>query len=166
MNERGSCGLRYCLVLGLLVFLGGCANERHFAGDAIWPFGNPNGPVAASETAQRALGHTTDVTPIAPQAGDVWPGPVQPVPTLSDEQREMTQPLGAAYTPSLPSPYPPGVNPPANADLGESNLQAAPGTNGLMAPGSPGLNGTSGGMQPGLAPPVMPPPGAVSGPSQ
>lgn len=163
MNERGSLGLKNFLVLGLLGLLGGCAGERHFAGDALWPFGNPNGPVAASETAQRALGHHPQVTMIAPQAGNVWPGPVQPVPTLSDEQREMTQPLGAAYTPSLPSPYPPGVSPPANADLGGDNWQAAPGTNGLMAPGTTGLNGTSGGMQPGLTPPVAP---GASGPSQ
>ena len=73
-------GLRHRLVLACALLLAGCSSERHFAVDTLWPFGNPNGPIAASETAQRALGHTTAETPITPQAGNVWPGAVQPVP--------------------------------------------------------------------------------------
>jgi hypothetical protein len=95
----------------LLVALAGCTSERHFARDSLWPFGNPNGPENGSEDAQRALGKSPDVTPIAPQAGNVWPGPVQPVPTIADIEKNMNQPLGGAYMPSLPSPYPPGQEP-------------------------------------------------------
>jgi hypothetical protein len=102
--------LRYTVGLGLVFLLSGCASEQHFASD-MWPFGNPNAPAATSETAQRALGKTPAVTPIAPQAGDVWPGPVQPMPTLSDIQKNANLPLGQGYTPSLPSPYPPGQSP-------------------------------------------------------
>jgi hypothetical protein len=144
-------------VLGLVILLGGCTSERQFAYDSVLPFGNPNAPIAASETAQRALGHATNETPIAPQAGNVWPGPVQPVPTLSDEQRNMTQPLGQAYTPSLPSPYPPGTEPPADADLGMGPLGSSPASDGLMAPNissPPSLGGA--GVQPPLTPPVVP----------
>ncbi len=113
--------------------LTGCSSERHFAADTLWPFGNPNGPIAASETAQRALGHQTNVAPIAPQAGNVWPGPVQPVPTIADQQKAMDQPLGSAYSPSLPSPYPPGTEPPPDADLGNGPL-GEPGTQTFSMP--------------------------------
>jgi hypothetical protein len=109
--------LRHRLVLALFLLLSGCVSERHFFVDSIWPFGNPNAPHGQSETMQRALGRDAAVTPISPQAGNVWPGPVQPVPTLSDEQQNMNQPLGEAYTPSLPSPYPPGTAPPPDKDL-------------------------------------------------
>jgi hypothetical protein len=130
--------LRHRLVLGLVLLLSGCASERHFAADSLWPFGNPNAPRAVSETAQRSLGKTPHVTPIAPQAGDVWPGPVQPMPTLSDIQKNANQPLGQSFTPSLPSPYPPGQEPAPGASAGMSggNLYAVP---------------------PGAAPQVVPP---------
>jgi hypothetical protein len=126
--------LRQPVVLACLVLLAGCSSERHFAVDTLWPFGNPNGPVAASETAQRALGRAPAVTPISPQAGNVWPGPVQPVPTIADEQKAMNEPLGNAYTPSLPSPYPPGMEPPPDSDLGSGPL-GAPGTQSFSTPG-------------------------------
>jgi hypothetical protein len=108
--------LQYALALLLLITLSGCASERHFARDSLWPFGNPNAPDNTSETASRALGRSPDVTPIAPQAGNVWPGAVQPVPTIADIERNMNQPLGQEYIPSLPSPYPPGQAPPPDAD--------------------------------------------------
>ena len=103
--------MRYFFLLGLMLILSGCVNERHFAADALWPFGNPNAPRNSSEDAQRALGKTQAVTPISPQAGDVWPGPVRPMPTLGQMQKDTNLPLGQAYIPSLPSPYPPGQGP-------------------------------------------------------
>ncbi len=109
---------RLRLILLLVLLLSACASERHFAMDSLWPFGNPNAPPGNGETMQRALGKTAVITPIAPQAGNVWPGPVQPVPTISDTEAHMGQPLGQAYTPSLPSPYPPGETPPDDADTG------------------------------------------------
>ncbi len=102
--------MRYGLACCVVLLLTSCASERQFARDT-WPFGNPNAPPAASETGMRALGEVAVVAPIPPQAGDVWPGPVQPMPTLGDMQQNMNEPLGEAYTPSLPSPYPPGQDP-------------------------------------------------------
>jgi hypothetical protein len=102
--------LRQRVALGLILLLSGCVSERHFTED-LWPFGNPNAPPIQSETAQRAIGRQVAVTPIPPQAGDVWPGPVQPMPTLGDVQKNANTPLGQDYTPSLPSPYPPGQDP-------------------------------------------------------
>lgn len=114
--------MRKTLVLGTALLLTSCASERHALYDA-WPLGNPNAPIAASETAQRALGHTPQVAVLQPQPGDVWPGPVQPMPTLSQVQKNSSLPLGQGYTPSLPSPYPPGETPPPDTtspDLGTS----------------------------------------------
>ena len=102
--------MRHRSALLLLLLLSGCVSERHFFHDS-WPFGNPNAPPPRSETALRALGKPTVVTPIAPQAGDVWPGPVQPIPTIGQVEQQMNLPLGQGYTPSLPSPYPPGIDP-------------------------------------------------------
>jgi hypothetical protein len=131
--------LRYGITIGLMLLLSGCASERHFAADTLWPFGNPNAPPATSETAERALGQQTDVTPIAPQAGDVWPGAVKPMPTLSEIQSNANTPLGQDYTPSLPSPYPPGQNP----DPGSSD--SVPVTSGPLYS-----------VQPGAVPVVVP----------
>lgn len=108
--------MRKTLVLGTALLLTGCASARTFAEQSLWPFGNPNAPAAASETAQRALGKSPQVAVIQPQGGDVWPGPVQPMPTLSEVQKNSNLPLGQGYTPSLPSPYPPGEAPPADAN--------------------------------------------------
>jgi len=137
--------LRQLACVALALLLSGCVSERHFVRDSF-PFGNPNAPVADSETAQRAIGHDPDVAPITPQPGNVWPGAVQPVPTLSDEQQDMNQPLGQAYTPSLPSPYPPGQEPPPDADLGGGPL-GAPGTQTFSTPAS----GTAPAVPPGNA---------------
>jgi hypothetical protein len=110
---RGVTILRYrsALAGALLIVLPGCVSERHFVRDS-WPFGNPNAPVVSSETGQRVLGQTPAVTPITSQPGNVWPGPVQPVPTIADVEKNMNQPLGQDDTPSLPSPY--GLSPDPN----------------------------------------------------
>ena len=112
--------MRKTLVLGMALLLSGCASARQFAAESLWPFGNPNAPPATSESAQRALGHAPQVAVIQPQAGDVWPGPVQPMPTLSQVEKNSNLPLGQGYTPSLPSPYPPGQTPPADDDSDDS----------------------------------------------
>jgi len=105
--------LRVLIVLSSFFVLSGCVSERHYFGDTLWPFGNPNAPVVTSETGERALGRSTDVPPLQPQTGDVWPGAVAPMPTLGDIQKDANLPLGQAFTPSLPSPYPPGEMPSA-----------------------------------------------------
>lgn len=116
--------MRKTLVLGVVLLLSGCSSEQQYFKQSIWPFGDPNAPAATGETAERALGHSPPVTVLKPQAGDVWPGPVQPMPTLRQVQQNANLPLGEGYTPSLPSPYPPGQTPPpgdaASSDLSNS----------------------------------------------
>jgi hypothetical protein len=116
LSLQRSYDLRKTLAIGAVLLLSGCVSDRHFAVHELWPFGNPNGPASAGETAQRSLGHSPVVAPMVPQSGNVWPGPVQPMPTLSEVQKNSNLPLGQGYTPSLPSPYPPGEEPKAKAD--------------------------------------------------
>jgi hypothetical protein len=123
-GPSGVKNLRKTLVLGMALLLTGCTSEQQYLKQSLWPFGDPNAPNVSGETAQRALGHSPPVTVIQPQAGDVWPGPVQPMPTLRQVQQNANLPLGQGYTPSLPSPYPPGQAPPpadtTDGDLGTS----------------------------------------------
>jgi hypothetical protein len=105
----------------MALLLTGCGTEQEYFKQSLWPFGNPNAPVATSETAQRALGHAPPVTVLQPQPGDVWPGPVEPMPTLRQVQQNSNLPLGQGYTPSLPSPYPPGQAP-AQGTSGDDDL--------------------------------------------
>jgi hypothetical protein len=133
--------LRHYLTIGLILLLSGCASEWQYAGSTLWPFGNPHAPAAASETAQRALGQQVAVAPIQPQAGDVWPGAVQPMPTLSEVQRNADKPVGQGYQPSLPSPYPPGQGPPPGTStdgLGASLYATTPGGGQAVVPAVPG----------------------------
>jgi hypothetical protein len=96
------------------------------------PGENPNRPVGASENFQRARhGTVTEPAPLLTEAGDIWPGPPQPVPTLKDLQKQQTSEInnangggtastGLAPLPTLPSlpgyeisPQEPGTpNPP------------------------------------------------------
>ncbi len=116
---------RSALALALLIVLPGCVSERHFARDS-WPFGNPNAPAVTSETGQRALGQNPVVVAIAPQPGNVWPGPVQPVPTIADVERNMNEPLGQNDTPSLPSPYGAGRDPNQKQDNSDASDYSIP----------------------------------------
>ena len=55
---------------------------------------NPHAPVGDSENMLRARGVDTAATPLLPQPGDIWPGPLPPAPTLQDleQQGQVTQP--------------------------------------------------------------------------
>lgn len=100
--------MRIPLALLAALCLTGCAGGGAFLKHTTWPFGDPNAPPAGGETAQRALGKTPAISPLQTQAGDVRPGAEQPFPTLSQVAKNANLPLGQGYTPSLPSPYPPG----------------------------------------------------------
>ncbi|MCQ8277291.1 hypothetical protein NFI95_02355 [Acetobacteraceae bacterium KSS8] len=73
------------LALPTMLMLGGCSGLGHFLGDTEEPPGyNPNGVLGSSENLLRARGRSPVAQPMLPQAGNVWPGPPQPLPTLSD----------------------------------------------------------------------------------
>lgn len=79
------------------LLLSGCAGVGNYLHSTVSPFGDPNAPQGYALNMQRARGENVAVQPIRPQAGDVWPGRVRPVPTLSQIQRHMNVPLGQEY---------------------------------------------------------------------
>jgi hypothetical protein len=92
--------MRRSALLGTMVFptvllLGGCSGLGKFFGDTITlPGMNPNLPYGTSENVDRARGQKFDEAPIMPEAGNVWPGPPQPLPTLTDVSRQQGNGLG------------------------------------------------------------------------
>ncbi|HTZ70632.1 MAG TPA: hypothetical protein VMB71_08285, partial [Acetobacteraceae bacterium] len=81
------------LGLCVVLLLGGCSGSgfwRYERDTFTFPWQNPNSPVSESENFQRARFGTKTGNP-APQllteAGDIWPGPPAPVPTLKDLQK-------------------------------------------------------------------------------
>ena len=67
------------------------------------PGANPNMPVQGSENFARAhAASTTEIAPLRTEAGDIWPGPTQTVPTLKDLQKQQSAEMnGGAGAPTL-----------------------------------------------------------------
>jgi hypothetical protein len=75
-------------VLGLPLILSGCTGFGTFLDHSFsLPGTNPNLPMADSENVRRVLGQSPDPKPLQPEAGNVWPGPERPEPTLEDVSR-------------------------------------------------------------------------------
>lgn len=111
--------MRPIAVIGLAVLLSGCAYASNpfdgFPGyieDTQGLTANPHAPQGNSETMQLVRGEATTPTPLQPEAGNVWPAPVQAEPTLKDFEREQQNgtlppepgptPLGPASSSSTP----------------------------------------------------------------
>lgn len=81
--------MRRIVTLGLLALLPGCTGFGAFLDHTFTlPGENPNRPMADSENVRRSLGQDTDVTPLAPEPGNIWPGPQAPEPTLTDVEQQ------------------------------------------------------------------------------
>jgi hypothetical protein len=109
---------------------------------------NPHAPVGDSENMLRARGVDTAATPLLPQPGDIWPGPLPPAPTLQDleQQGQVTQPeqpvpgspLNRGTVP-YPSPEPStGSSTPPAPGQPPVPLQTAPPRSSYAAPHAPG----------------------------
>lgn len=78
-----------CLVVAAPSFLAGCTGTGVFFDHTFSFFGaNPNTPAGNSEMMQRLRGEPVPIQPLLPEAGNVWPGPQQPDPTLQEIERE------------------------------------------------------------------------------
>lgn len=151
--------MRRTVTLGLLVLLPGCTGFGTFLDHTFTlPGQNPNLPMADSENVRRSLGQQIDVAPLSPEAGNVWPGPQAPEPTLTDVQQrpgiedkrgfEPTTVPGAA--PGLPagrqprpatrgSSTPPGSVEPGPTPLPRNNVRPPPPQSSAPGPGPQGL---------------------------
>ena len=81
--------MRRTALLASLALLTGCTGFGEFISHTFTPPGvNPNIPMADSENIRRALGQQSDIAPLQPEAGNVWPTPQGPEPTLADIQQQ------------------------------------------------------------------------------
>ena len=132
--------MRRSALLASIVLLQGCTGFGEFIDHTFTgPDRNPNIPMADSENIRRALGAPTDVQPLQPEPGNVWPGPQAPEPTLTDLQ---SQPEGTrGFQPTTVPGAEPGL--PAGRQPRPTGSSTPPGSN-----------------QPGATPPsaVNPPP--------
>ncbi len=75
-----------------LLLLSGCSGSGfwQYQRDTLTlPGANPNLPIGESENYLRSKGaKVADPSPLLTEAGDVWPGPPAPVPTLKDLQKQ------------------------------------------------------------------------------
>lgn len=141
--------MRRMASFALLLTLAGCGYPSAMS----LPFStgsNPYAPKGNSETMRRVRGEPISVTPLQSQAGDVWPGPLPPTPTLEDlEKQSNLPPLPEQAVPG--SPLGRGAVPPLNQQPS-------------LPPGR--MRGSStppGSVQPGLARPSMVPPASPPG---
>lgn len=108
--------LRPVLPASLLLLLSGCAGSGFggFVHNTFSTGGDQNRPQEVSETVARANGAAPKITPIASAGGNVWPGPIKPLPSLADIAK--TLPETETAPPSLPPTTVPslGRNPPAS----------------------------------------------------
>jgi len=126
----------------LCLTLSGCGYNAWW-NPPFTPGSNPNMPAGDSENMRRVTGADVTVSPLTPEPGDVWPGPIAPLPTLQElEQQGLT---GQPEQPVPGSPLSSGQNP-------APYLPPPPATRGSSTP--PGLT------QPRLAPlpPMASPP--------
>jgi len=65
--------------------LSGCSGFGKFWHDTLTlPGANPNAPTGDTENMVRATGGNVQALPILPVGGNIWPGPPQALPSLSD----------------------------------------------------------------------------------
>ncbi len=158
--------MRRTALLGLSLLLAGCqfvGNPFDGGGGFLYDThefrSNPNLPPEQNETVQRVLGQDVTVLPLTPEGGDIWPGPMKPIPSSQDiMQQQMQQmpppniPSGPPPTlfPETPPPTPsapppaaatqPGVVPAAQNPGGVTTFTAPGGGQGILVPNG---NGTS-----------------------
>ncbi len=113
------------LVLPSVLLLGGCSGLGKFFHDTVTlPGMNPNLPSGLSENKIRSEGHRFDEAPLLPERGNVWPGPPQPLPTLSDVSKEQGDGLGGGSGGGSRSPLSggaPGLRDGGSMGMGEND---------------------------------------------
>ncbi len=79
-------------VFGLALALPGCVGFEDFIDNTMTMQANPNMPMGDSLNMRRVRGQQVESPAIAPQAGNVWPRGVEPMPTLQDIEGDRAAP--------------------------------------------------------------------------
>ena len=117
---------------------------------------NPNFPGGDSENMRRVAGEDVDASPLTPEPGDIWPGPLPKEPTLQ-ELEQQGQPSGPERpvpgSPDFRSQQPYVPPPPATRGSSTPPGSSQPGLTPLPAPTPP--------RSPDTTPPARNPAGQV-----
>ena len=117
--------MRRIALLSLTTLIGGCGYNTWWNAPFTTGY-NPNVPIEDSLNMRRAMGEGVAVKPLAPEPGNIWPGPLPPPRTLQDlERRNSSLPLPGAPVKGAPSTR--GANPllaPMPAGPGQAPLPA------------------------------------------
>jgi hypothetical protein len=92
--HRSASGLAIAIPLaGALTLLAGCNGSIDYFTDTHSPRLHVNRPIGNSENVRIVDGQAVAVEPLKTEGGNVWPGPIEPVPTLGDLQKMPPRPL-------------------------------------------------------------------------
>jgi hypothetical protein len=128
---RRIASLRLMLTLSTLA-LGGCGGYNTWSGLPFTTGNNPNQPVTDSENMRRVMGQQVEVSSLGPEPGDIWPGPLQPSPTLQDLEQG-----GLTGQPEQPVPGSPQSRNPQSANPSASRqVSPQPARGSSTSPGS------------------------------
>jgi hypothetical protein len=120
--------MRRLALIGLVLCLPGCAYQTWY-NLPLTQGTSPNIPPTDAPNIHQVLGHTVEQDPISAEPGDIWPGPLPEMPTVSDleadsgltPQRELPVPGSPLSRELGPDPYmpqssaPDSANPPASS---------------------------------------------------
>jgi hypothetical protein len=95
--------MRRLALFGVLLLLAGCQGFGGFLGDTFSRNGDPNQPITTAENVQRANGGEPAPAPIPVQPGNVWPGPIKPLPSLADIAKTLPEASGVPVLPNVPA---------------------------------------------------------------
>jgi hypothetical protein len=118
------------LLLGLAV--AGCGSNTWWNPPFAEGF-EPNRPMDDGANIRRAMGSTPAMSALRPQPGDIWPGPLPPIPTLGEIERES----GLGDVSRLTAPLPLSSGAPNAAPLPQIRPPATTGTPGAAIPAPP-----------------------------
>lgn len=113
--------MRRIAMLTLVLTVSACGHntwsDPPFTGGA-----DPNRPHGDSVNLMRAMGDAPAVTPLLPEPGDIWPGPLPPMPTLQDIERDS----GLSHLTPGATPMPGSSSPPPTSSLPPLPRQLTP----------------------------------------
>lgn len=140
--------MRRTALLASTLLLAGCTGYGTFLDHAFsLPGTNPNLPMTDSENFRRALGGSSDIEPLGPEPGNVWPGPQPPEPTLADIQQQPATENARGFPPTVTpgaepnypagrQPRPRGSSTPPEPLRPNTSVPSAPGPNAPPPPRS------------------------------
>ncbi len=149
--------MRRIALLSLTLVLSGCGHNTWWNPPMTGGY-NPNAPRGDGENMRRVMGYGSASDPLLPEAGNIWPGPLPPTPSLLDIERDtnvdmsetIPRPRGSSppvsgQMPSLPPQTPQTstpVAPPPMRDPSGRIIQAPSGP-GVTSGGGPGYQTTT-----------------------